>query len=271
MTPDQINAAEDCARGSWTGKLTFPDVIDRLNGAGFERYHADYSRHEITYYLPDGESHVVGLPHAPFPIGAEFLAAAVATAVGQSQRNEHTYPDFVRKTMAAGCVGYFVQVTGRRIIYFGRNGETHVEHFPSAKPTPQVRCVLETALYVKEPHRSAEFYRRVFGFPVLLESDRLVALDVVGKSVLLLFKEGMTAEPFPTVGGTIPGHWGTGHAHFAFGVTTGDVPAWRDRLAAERVPVESEVRWPGGAFSLYFRDPDGHLAELITEGFWRTY
>jgi catechol 2,3-dioxygenase-like lactoylglutathione lyase family enzyme len=26
--------------------------------------------------------------------------------------------------------------------------------------------------------------------------------------------------------------------------------------------------WPRGAKSIYFRDPDGNLAELITPGFW---
>jgi catechol 2,3-dioxygenase-like lactoylglutathione lyase family enzyme len=136
---------------------------------------------------------------------------------------------------------------------------------------PRVRGILETALYVADPARSAEFYRRLFGFPVLLESERLVALDVSGTSVLLLFKAGSTAEPFPTPGGIIPGHSGSGQTHFAFAVAAGDLPGWRRRLAVERVPIESEVTWPGGATSLYFRDPDGHLAELITEGFWRTY
>lgn len=137
--------------------------------------------------------------------------------------------------------------------------------------TPQIRGILETALYVKDPRASAEFYRRLFGFPVLLESDRLVALDVSGKSVLLLFKAGSTTDSFPTPGGIIPGHWGEGQTHFAFAVAVQDLQAWRRRLADEQVPIESEVNWPGGATSVYFRDPDGHLAEFITEGFWRTY
>jgi catechol 2,3-dioxygenase-like lactoylglutathione lyase family enzyme len=136
---------------------------------------------------------------------------------------------------------------------------------------PQVRGILETALYVKDPRQSAAFYRRLFGFAILLESERLIALDVSGKSVLLLFKTGTTTEPFSTAGGTIPGHWGTGQTHFAFAVTAHELPAWRRHLADEQVPIESEVNWPGGAISLYFRDPDDHLAELITEGFWRTY
>ena len=68
--------------------------------------------------------------------GGEFSAAAVEAAVRQSQRNEHTYAEFVQKTMAAGCVGYFVQITGKQALYFGRQGEVHVEKFPSV-PAPQ--------------------------------------------------------------------------------------------------------------------------------------
>ncbi|HZZ30013.1 MAG TPA: hypothetical protein VFE46_18600 [Pirellulales bacterium] len=74
------------------------------------------------------------IPHGQQPIGQEFSAPAVEAAVRQSQRNEHTYEDFVRKTMAAGCVGYFVHITGRHALYFGRKGETHLEPFP-ATPT----------------------------------------------------------------------------------------------------------------------------------------
>jgi hypothetical protein len=39
------------------------------------------------------------------------------------------------------------------------------------------------------------------------------------------------------------------------------------RLAAEGVAVESVVGRPGGARSLYFRDPDQHLVELLSPGF----
>jgi len=37
------------------------------------------------------------------------------------------------------------------------------------------------------------------------------------------------------------------------------------------VPVESVVTWPRGAQSIYFRDPDENLVELITPGFWANY
>ncbi len=60
----------------------------------------------------------------------------------------------------------------------------------------QIEGVLETALYVADVQRAAAFYRRLFGFPTLLESERLIALNVAGKNVLLLFPEGGTTEPF---------------------------------------------------------------------------
>jgi len=132
VNAEQTQVVQECARGSLAGELTFPEIVSRLARIGVERYHADYSRHEITYYLPDGDSLVVDAFHPFHATAVEFSPSAVESAVRQSQRNEHTYLDFIRKTMAAGCVGYFVQITGRRAIYFGRNGESHVEHFTPA-------------------------------------------------------------------------------------------------------------------------------------------
>lgn len=124
----------DAVRDSITGAAQFPQIVAALAGVGVERYHADYSRHEKTFYLADGDSLVVTMPCEAFPTGEAFSPERVESAVRASQRNEHTYTDFVRKTMAAGCVGYFVQITGRRAMYFGRDGEVHMEWFPGAAP-----------------------------------------------------------------------------------------------------------------------------------------
>jgi len=135
----------------------------------------------------------------------------------------------------------------------------------------QVGGILETALHVSDPFRSAEFYQRLFGFAVLLESDRLVALNVAGRNVLLLFREGATSEPFTVEGGVIPSHGGSGHLHLAFSITAEDVEPWRQRLGSDGIAVESVVNWPEGGQSLYFRDPDNHLVELATPGIWPIY
>jgi catechol 2,3-dioxygenase-like lactoylglutathione lyase family enzyme len=136
---------------------------------------------------------------------------------------------------------------------------------------PSVNGILETALHVKDPQKSAEFYRQLFDFPTLFQSERLIALDVAGRNVLLLFKAGATEEPLAMPGGIIPGHGGSGRSHFAFSIAAEDVPLWQRHLESKGIPIESIFKWPTGTISLYFRDLDEHLVELITPGFWRIY
>lgn len=132
MNLEQTQLIKECALGALNGMLTFPEIVSKLASIGVERYHADYPRQEITYYMSDNESLAVSTPHPVHPIAKEFVAASIEAAVRQSQRNEHSYLEFIRKTNAAGCVGYFVQITGRCVIYFGRDGDCHVERFPAA-------------------------------------------------------------------------------------------------------------------------------------------
>lgn len=138
----------------------------------------------------------------------------------------------------------------------------------------RIERVLETALYVKEIGRSVDFYQRVLGFGVLQKSgepERLAAMDVGGKHVLLLFKAGATANDVDISGGRIPGFDGGGNGHVAFPVSREELGAWEKRLAEHGIAIESAVKWERGGQSIYFRDPDGNLLELATPGVWATY
>lgn len=131
---------------------------------------------------------------------------------------------------------------------------------------------METALYVDDLPRALKFYQELFGFPVLQQDHRFCALDVGGRSVLLLFLRGASLEPVPLPWGqTLPPHDGSGPWHFAFSIPSGSDTAWEKRLRDAGVKIESAVTWPRGGRSLYFRDPDGHMVELLTPGVWATY
>ncbi|MFT3787914.1 MAG: DUF1398 family protein [Tepidisphaeraceae bacterium] len=134
MNDQQKLVAEQCAAKSLAGEIHFGEVVCRLMEAGIERYHADYSRMENTYYLASGASHVVPIGHASMAGAEDFSASAVAASVRQAQRGEIKYPQFVDQTCAAGCIGYFVQIAGKCVQYFGRKGEIHTEWFPGAGP-----------------------------------------------------------------------------------------------------------------------------------------
>src|SRR5215470_11970025 len=118
----------------------------------------------------------------------------------------------------------------------------------SSSNPPHVNGVLETSLYVESALRSAEFYRRVFGFeplnPELTLNDdtRLCPLRAGDRSVLLLFKRGAT-----------PDTNATGAIHVAFGIARCDLRNWEDWLAQQGIAIESRKTWEYGGEALYFR------------------
>lgn len=123
----------EVTRASDASSISFPRVVETLIEAGVERYHADLVRAEKTYYLPNGESTVVRTEHVAAPAALAFSGAGVEAAVRASQAGQIDYPEFCRRALAAGCIAYLVSLTGRRVLYYGRTGETHVEHFPGAR------------------------------------------------------------------------------------------------------------------------------------------
>jgi len=134
-----------------------------------------------------------------------------------------------------------------------------------------MKRLLETALYVADLETSRRFYVQQLGAGVLLDTERLLALDIGGASVLLLFAHGTTEHALPTPGGLVPGHGAHGRQHIAFAIDSQRLDAWRVHLAGAGIAIESEVEWPRGGRSLYMRDPDGHSVELVTPGLWATY
>jgi catechol 2,3-dioxygenase-like lactoylglutathione lyase family enzyme len=134
-----------------------------------------------------------------------------------------------------------------------------------------VTGVLEYGVYVDDVARSAEFYQRIFGFEQLEGDDRFRALSVAGRQVFLIFKKGGTLQPMALPGGVLPPHDGSGQLHFAFSIPEAEPAAWEQRLVDNGIAIESRVTWPRGGRSIYFRDPDGHLVELITPGCWAIY
>lgn len=136
---------------------------------------------------------------------------------------------------------------------------------------PALGRILETALYVDDLARARAFYEGPLALRPMIADDDIVAYDVGGTSVLLLFRRGVARVARSGPFGTIPGHDGSGPLHYAFAIARGALDAWRAHLAAHGIDIEATMRWPRGGTSLYVRDPDGHLVEFATPGLWPTY
>jgi uncharacterized protein YbcV (DUF1398 family) len=129
-----IEVMRNTLQESEAGRLTFPEVIQTLAGVGVESYFADLARRTDTFYLPNGETHVEPMTHPATEIAEEFSQSGVVAAIRAAQADEIRYPEFVRRAMAAGTTRYWVFLAGRKVIYFGRKGDFHIEEFPGSKP-----------------------------------------------------------------------------------------------------------------------------------------
>ena len=67
------------------------------------------------------------------PIAEEFSSAGLVAAIRGAQTDTIRYPGFVKQSTAAGVIAYWAFLTGKKVIYFGRRGERHVENFPIGK------------------------------------------------------------------------------------------------------------------------------------------
>ncbi len=133
---------------------------------------------------------------------------------------------------------------------------------PADRP-PSLEAIVETAIYVADLERAEAFYRDVLGLPLLGKEEGRHVFFSVGEGVLLVFKPETTRE-----GAGFPAHGATGPGHFALGIPTESLDAWKQWLLSQGIAIEHEIDWPRGGHSVYFRDPDGNSAELVTRGVW---
>jgi catechol 2,3-dioxygenase-like lactoylglutathione lyase family enzyme len=146
------------------------------------------------------------------------------------------------------------------------NGGKKLAHVASA---PGLSGILETALYTEDLPAAERFYSNVLGLPkIFSEPGRLVVFRCRDSSLLIFNSKRTSTEQIVINGGEIPLHGATGAGHVAFRVVKDALEAWRARLREHGVAVESEVTWPNGAHSIYFRDPAGNSLELATPDMW---
>jgi uncharacterized protein YbcV (DUF1398 family) len=122
------------ARATLDGTMSFPEVVGQLLAAGVEYYHVDYVGMRKSFYSAQGAMVVTpinfeGLP----PVSETFDTAALREDILDSQRNNQPYRDFTRRAMKAGAQGYYAFLRGKRVTYFGRQGDQHTEWFPGTE------------------------------------------------------------------------------------------------------------------------------------------
>ncbi|KPW42830.1 Glyoxalase/bleomycin resistance protein/dioxygenase [Pseudomonas syringae pv. apii] len=136
---------------------------------------------------------------------------------------------------------------------------------------PRLNRIIETALYVDDLAKAKSFYLTTLELDVMFESPTLAAFNVGDSNTLLLFKRGASLQTQYLSGGEIPPHDAHGRIHVCFAIDADQMQPWVDRLVLAEVAIEGRTEWPKGGSSIYFRDPDENLVELLTPGCWAIY
>lgn len=123
----------------------------------------------------------------------------------------------------------------------------------------------EAALYTHDLEAAKDFYQNILGLELISSFEDRGMSFRCGATVLLLFDPARTRVPDAGV----PTHGASGEGHIAFVIEDSEIDPWRARLRNAGVPIESEVNWPSGGRSLYFRDPAGNVVELAPPTLWR--
>ena len=136
--------------------------------------------------------------------------------------------------------------------------------------TPSLEGILETVLYVDDLKGAEDFYCRVLALKKIFSVPKRQLVFRCGNGFLLVFNPEHTKHNRVHINGrAIPLHGARGAGHMAFRITKKVLKLWRRRLTEAGVAIESEVAWPSGATSIYFRDPAGNSLELATPDMWK--
>jgi uncharacterized protein YbcV (DUF1398 family) len=132
-----VNANEiaTLAKATLDGSMPFPEIVGKLMVNGVEYYQVDFASARITFYSALGDTVSAPLTFDGLPaIADDFNLPALKAAIQDSQQHGQKFRDFCARATQAGVQGYVVYLRGQRVTYAGRQGDSHTEWFPGAKP-----------------------------------------------------------------------------------------------------------------------------------------
>src|SRR5690242_9685529 len=124
--------------------------------------------------------------------------------------------------------------------------------------------ILETCLCVTDLDAAERFYREVLGLELDARQPGRHVFLRLGQRMFLLFNGDESLQPQ----GGFPTHGTRGPGHVCFACREDEIDTWHEHLQSHGIAIEHVHHWPGGARSLYFRDPSGNSVELASPKIW---
>jgi uncharacterized protein YbcV (DUF1398 family) len=129
---DKLMAAQKHAMSIRPKVGGFPVLAEVLRQAGVEKNRWSLPSCQSVYQMKEG---CVVQQGTPLITGTHEVPAfnreALILALRTDQEGRGTFPEFLLAAWKAGCVGYDVDFSSRKVIYYGANGESYLEEYPA--------------------------------------------------------------------------------------------------------------------------------------------
>jgi catechol 2,3-dioxygenase-like lactoylglutathione lyase family enzyme len=139
---------------------------------------------------------------------------------------------------------------------------------------PKLGQIVETILYTSDAQKLASWYTSIFSLTPFLSTPTIVGFSLPNNTILLLFSRSSTTADKVFPSGTVPKHGcetGLGQ-HIAFACKDREeVGEWEAWFEENGVEVLGKMEWERGGRSVYVRDWEGHVIEVMTRGVWEVY
>lgn len=139
---------------------------------------------------------------------------------------------------------------------------------------PKLGQIVETILYTSSVPRLAGWYNDIFSISPFISTNAFAGFNLPNNTILLLFDRSTTTADKNIPGGVIPKHGcptGLGQ-HIAFACNGHDeLKQWDEHFKAKNVEILGRMSWERGGGSIYVKDWEGHVIEVMTKGVWPVY
>lgn len=110
----------------------FPYLAETLRSAGVIKNSWALPSCQSLYLTEHGPVVLQGTPLISGQADvAKFNQEALIHALRTDQAGKSTFPEFLTSAWKAGVIGYDVDFNGRKVTYYGCNGEAYVESYPA--------------------------------------------------------------------------------------------------------------------------------------------
>ena len=133
----------------------------------------------------------------------------------------------------------------------------------------ELNGIVETTIYTDDLIAMRQFYENSLGLKCISYTENQSLFFKINRSMLLIFNRAFTINQTARVNGNqIPPHATNGHGHLAFESLKDHYEDRKAEILELGIEIESEVTWPNGKKSFYFRDPSDNSIEIVEYGLW---